>query len=485
MDKAILDKYELVVGLEIHSQLQTKAKAYSSDSTEFGQLPNTNISVITLAHPGTLPKTNKKVVEYAIKMGLACNSEISRYNIYDRKNYFYPDLPKGYQVTQDKTPICRGGYIDVKTSSGTTRRVTLTRIHMEEDTGKSMHLDGETETLVDLNRAGVPLIEIVSEPDIRHPEEAYAFVTEIRKLVRYLDICDGNMEEGSLRCDANISVRLKGSTEYGKKVEVKNMNSTRNIQRAIEHEFERQIEMIENGEEIISETRNFNAQTGTTASMRTKETLNDYRYFPEPDLPPLEVTPEWIAEVRTGMPSLPQELVKKFTEDYKLPEYDALVLTDQKGIALFFEELCTKTSNYKAASNWVMGPVKSYLNELTLSIDKFPLSTERIAELIKLVEENKVSFAKASKQLFAKLTEEPNVAAEDMAKKLDLIQDSSDDSILPLIEQALAKFPDKVEAYKAGKKNLLGLFMGEVMKLGKGKVDPKKANQLIREALEK
>ncbi|GAA4847480.1 Asp-tRNA(Asn)/Glu-tRNA(Gln) amidotransferase subunit GatB [Algivirga pacifica] len=485
MDKAILDKYQLVVGLEVHAQLQTKSKAYASDSTEFGQLPNTNISVITLAHPGALPKINKTVVEYAIKMGLACHSDITRYNIYDRKNYFYPDLPKGYQVTQDKTPICDGGYVEVAPKNGERRKIRLNRIHMEEDAGKSMHLEGETETLVDLNRAGVALIEIVSEPDIRTSEEAYSFLTEVRKLVRYLDICDGNMEEGSLRCDANISVMLKGATEYGKKVEVKNMNSMRNVQRAIEHEMERQIEILENGGTIDSETRTFNAVDGSTAGMRSKESLNDYRYFPEPDLPPLIVEKEWVDTIRASMPSLPADLFKKFTEEFKLPEYDAQVLTDRKGVALFFEELCTKTSNYKAASNWVMGPVKSYLNELTLHMAQFPLSTDKIAELIHLVEDNKVSFAIASKQLFPKLIEHPERNAEELAKELDLIHESNDDAIIPMIEEVINKFPDKVAAYKAGKKNLLGMFMGEVMKMTKGKVDPKKANQLIREILEK
>ncbi|MEH0157444.1 Asp-tRNA(Asn)/Glu-tRNA(Gln) amidotransferase subunit GatB [Limibacter armeniacum] len=485
MDKATLDKYELVVGLEVHAQLQTSSKIFSSDANAFGQEPNTNISVITLAHPGTLPKANKKVLEYAIKMGLACNSRISEYNIFDRKNYFYPDLPKGYQTTQDKTPICMGGHVEVKTKEGTKRNIALNRIHMEEDAGKSIHLEGEPDTLVDLNRAGVPLIEIVSEPDIRQAEEAHSYLTEVRKLVRYLDICDGNMEEGSMRCDANISIRLKGAAEYGKKVEVKNMNSIRNVQRAIEHEFVRQVEIIENGGTIDSETRTFNAQDGSTSGMRSKETLNDYRYFPCPDLPPLIVSEEWIQSIRKGMPSLPKELFEKFTNTYGLPEYDAQVLTDQKDIAFFFEALCSKTNQYKVASNWMMGPIKSCLNDKSISMEEFPLSAEQIASIIELVEENKVSYTAASNQLLPKMMEQPETTAETLAHQLDLIQDSDDDSIIPIIEQALAKFPDKVKAYQSGKKNLLGLFMGEVMKLSNGKVDPKKANQLIREVLEK
>lgn len=483
MDKSILDKYELVVGLETHAQLLTQSKAYSTDSTEFGQLPNTNISIVTLALPGTLPKGNKKVVEYAIKMGLACHCEITRYNIYDRKNYFYPDLPKGFQLTQDKTPICRGGYVRIKTKSGIERNIKLTRIHMEEDAGKSLHLEGSDETLVDLNRAGVPLIEIVSEPDIRLPEEAYAYLTELRRLVRYLDICDGNMEEGSMRCDANVSVRLKGETKLGKKVEVKNMNSIRNVQRAIEHEFLRQVQILENGGHIVSETRMFDAQTGNTYSLRTKENLNDYRYFPEPDLPPLIVSEEFLESVKASMPPLPHELYEKFTKQYGLPDYDAGVLTDEKAIALYFEEICQHTRNYKAASNWMMGPVKSYLNELTMSIEHFPLRPIKIVELIELVDSNKISFSIASERLFPKFVENPDKTALQLAQSLNLLQESGDDFLLPLIEQAIAKFPEKAEAYRKGNKNLMGLFMGEVMRLSKGKADPKKTTELIAKKL--
>lgn len=484
MTQEVLDKYELVVGLEVHAQLLTQTKAYSSDSTEYGQMPNTNVSVITIAHPGSLPRLNEQVPLMAMRIGLACHSQISRYNIFDRKNYFYPDLPKGYQITQDKTPICRGGFVWVRTKDGAERKINLNRIHMEEDAGKSLHLDGETDTLVDLNRAGVPLIEIVSEPDIREPEEAYAYLTEIRRLVRYLDICDGNMEEGSLRCDANISVRLKGAEKFGKKVEVKNMNSIRNVQRAIEHEFVRQISIIENGGTIVSETRLFDALAGTTHSMRTKEDLNDYRYFPEPDLPPFIVTDELLEQVRQQMPPLPHELYEKFTQTYGLPEYDAGVLTDTKEVALYFVELCKHTTNYKAASNWVMGPVKSYLNELTMSMKEFPLSPEKLAGLIALVESNRISFTAASQNLFPLLVTSPDEDAAELAEKHGLLHVDDDDFIRPLVAEALSKYPDKVKAYQGGNKNLLGLFMGELMRLSKGKVDPKKANQLVRDALE-
>lgn len=484
MDKAIRDKYTVVIGLEVHAQLLTKSKMYAADSAAFGSMPNTNVSVITLGHPGTLPKVNKSAVEYAIKMGLACDSEITRFNIFDRKNYFYPDLPKGYQVTQDKTPICKGGYVWINAADGGEKSIRLNRIHLEEDAGKSMHLAEEVDTLVDFNRAGVPLIEIVTEPDIRSSEDAYAFLTEVRKLVRYLDICDGNMEEGSLRCDANISVMLNDAKEYGKKVEVKNMNSIRNVQRAIDFEVERQIKMLEKGEVVVSETRTFDAGSGTTSSMRTKEDLNDYRYFPEPDLSPLVVSDEWLDSIKAEMPSLPRELFSKFVKQYKLPEYDAQVLTDSKEIALYFETLCGETSNYKAASNWMMGPIKSYLNELTLHISQFPIAPKQIAALIKIVEEGKVNFSTASQKIYPELIKTPDTPPLEIAEAMNLIQDSNTDSIIPIVEEVLAAMPEKVNEYKGGKKGLMGLFMGEVMKKSKGKADPKVASELLRSKLD-
>ena len=482
MDKSIRDKYISVIGLEVHAQLLTKSKIYNTDSTEYGSLPNTNVGVVTLAHPGTLPRLNKRVVEYAIKMGLACHSEISRFNIFDRKNYFYPDLPKGYQITQDRTPICKGGYVTININDGE-RNIELHRIHIEEDAGKSMHLAAELDTLVDFNRAGVPLIEIVSQPDIRNSDEAYAYLTEIRKLVRYLDICDGNMEEGSLRCDANISVMLKDAKQFGKKVEVKNMNSIRNVQRAIDHEIERQIEEIEKGNVIVSETRTFDAGTGLTYGMRTKEELNDYRYFPDPDLSPMEVSDKWLNAIQATMPSLPRELYNKYITQLNLPEYDAQVLTDSKDVALYFEALCKLTKNYKAASNWVMGPVKQYLNELSLSVDEFPIPTSVLAELISLVDSGKVSFSVASQRLFPELFKSPNKTALEVAQQLNLIQESDHDAIIPIIDEVLKEFPLKVEEYKNGKKGIVGMFMGEVMKRSKGKADPKVANELITKKL--
>lgn len=478
------DKYEAVIGLEIHIQLNTLSKAYSSDSTEFGNLPNTNVSVISLGHPGTLPKANKKVIEYAVKLGLACNCNITEFNGYARKNYFYADLPKGYQITQDKTPICTGGYITIKNKEGIEKRIHLTRIHMEEDAGKSLHDQDPYDTLIDLNRAGVPLLEIVSEPEIKSGEEAYQYVTEVRKLVRYLEICDGNMEEGSMRCDANISIMPKGSKVYGTKVEVKNMNSIRNVQRAIEYEIKRQAELLEKGEKIIQETRSFDAVSGTTFSLRTKEGADDYRYFPEPDLQPVIVTEEYKQKIKSTLPPLPDELFKKYTEIFKLSSYDAGVLTESKEIALYFEELIKHCNNYKAAANWVMGEIKSYLNERALHINNFPLSPKTIALLIGLIEEGKVSHSTASQKIFPLLIENPSKSPLEIAQENNLIQESNAESILPMIEEVLAKYPEKVEEYKAGKKGLLGLFIGEVMKLSKGKADPKLTNQLVREKLE-
>lgn len=484
MDKSIRDKYTVVIGLEVHAQLLTKSKIYNTDSTEYGSMPNTNVGVITLAHPGTMPLLNKKVIEYAIKMGLACHSDITRFNIFDRKNYFYPDLPKGYQITQDRTPICKHGFITINMKDGDEKQIRLNRIHVEEDAGKSIHLPAETDTLVDFNRAGVPLIEIVTEPDLRSSDEAYALLTEIRKLVRYLDICDGNMEEGSLRCDANISVMLNGAKEYGKKVEVKNMNSIRNVQRAIDHEVERQITEIEKGNVIVSETRLYDATTGDTHGMRTKEELNDYRYFPDPDLSPMIVSDEWLAEIKSSMPALPRELYHKYIEQFHLPEYDAQVLTDSKDVALYFEAVCNHTKNYKAASNWIMGPVKSYLNELTLTADEFPIPPAILAELIALVDDGKVSFSVASQKVFPELLKNPNKSVLSVAQQLNVLQDSNQDTIMPIIEAVIKEFPLKVEEYKNGKKGIIGMFMGEVMKRSKGKADPKMANELLTRKLE-
>ncbi len=480
----VYDKYEAVIGLEVHIQLLTKSKAYSSDSTEYGSLPNTHVSAISLGHPGTLPKANKQAIEFAVRLGLATKSVIRERNEYARKNYFYADLPKGYQITQDKTPICTGGIITIKNTDGSLKDIQLTRIHMEEDAGKSMHDIDPYDTLIDLNRAGVPLLEIVTEPVIKSGEEAYNYLSEVRKLVRYLDICDGNMEEGSMRCDANISVMLKGSQEFGRRAEVKNMNSIRNVQRAIEHEIKRQIDLIERGEVIVQDTRSFDAVTGTTFSMRTKEAANDYRYFPEPDLQPVLVTSDYISGVKAQLPALPRDLFDKYTKTLKLSDYDALVLTEIKSFALYFEELITYTSNYKAAANWMMGAVKSHLNESAVEIGAFQVTPERLAQLIRLVDEGTISNTVASQTVFPKMLSDGSKTPFQIAEENNLVQESNQDALMDLVRQAVSKYPEKVVEYKSGKVGLIGLFMGELMKLSKGKADPKIANELMKKALE-
>ncbi|MGZ3863779.1 MAG: Asp-tRNA(Asn)/Glu-tRNA(Gln) amidotransferase subunit GatB [Bacteroidia bacterium] len=482
---SVYEKYEFVIGLEVHIQLLTKSKMYASDSAEYGGLPNTQVSPITLAHPGTLPKVNKKAIEFAVKLGLAVEGKLRYENQFARKNYFYADLPKGYQITQDKTPFCNGGHITIKLKDGSEKNINLTRIHMEEDAGKSMHDQDPTDTLVDLNRAGVPLLEIVSEPEIANGEEAYAYLTEVRKLVRYLDICDGNMEEGSMRCDANVSVRLKGAKEFGKKVEVKNMNSIRNVQRAIDFEFTRQIDLIEAGKEIAVETRSFNATDGSTFSLRSKEAANDYRYFPEPDLQPVYITEKYIAEVKQSLPELPNVLHKRYVKEFSLSEYDAAVLTDSKEIALYFNELVKHTKNYKAASNWLTVNIKSYLNENAVHITQFPVKAAQIAELISIIDEGKISHSSASQKIFPELIKNPAKSPLQIAQDLNLIQESNTDALQDLVDQAIAKYPEKVAEYKNGKVTLLGLFMGEVMKLSKGKADPKVTSALVKETLDK
>lgn len=485
MEESVKDKYEAVIGLEVHAQMLTKSKAYSADLNEFGSIPNTNVSVITLGHPGTLPRMNRKTIEYAIKLGLALNCDIAKKQHFDRKNYFYPDLPKGYQITQDKTPICRHGHLIIKDQKGEEKRIGITRIHMEEDAGKSIHDVDVYDTLVDLNRAGVPLLEIVSEPDMRSSEEAYNYLTEVRKLVRYLDICDGNMEESSLRCDANVSVRLKGSEAFGTKVEVKNMNSIRNVQKAIEFEINRQIVALENNEPISQETRSFDALKGITISMRSKEAANDYRYFPEPDLLPITVTIEQIEDVRSVMPPLPRELFLKYTNELGLSAYDAFVLTDNKEFALYYEEVIKQTSHAKGAANWMMGDVKSFLNQRGLEIKDFPLPPASIAILVNLIQDGKISSSIASQKLFPALLDEPNASPEELAEKLNLIQNSDENSVQHVVDEVLKQHPDEVERYKNGEKQLVGFFMGQLMKASQGKVDPKLGNQLMRQTLDK
>lgn len=477
--------YEAVIGLEVHAQMQTKTKAYSSDINEYGGIPNTHVSVVNLGHPGTLPRMNKKTIENAIRLGLALNCQIAEHQHFARKNYFYPDLPKGYQITQDTTPICTGGEVICANAEGKDITIGITRIHMEEDAGKSIHDMDVNDTLIDLNRAGTPLVEIVTEPDLRSSEEAYNYLMEIRKLVRYLEICDGNMEEGSLRCDANISVRKKGAKEFGTKVEVKNMNSMRNVQRAIEFEIKRQIEVLESGGTLTQETRQYDALKNQTHAMRSKEAANDYRYFPEPDLPPLRVTQEQIDAVKATMPALPRELFLKYTQEFKLSEYDASNLTENKSIAAYYESILQHTNNYKAAANWVMGDIKYTLNARGLDIEEFPIPGIQIAKLIALIESKKISHTSATQKVYPAMLEEPFEEPSKLAEYLNVIQDSNEETILNYIHEVLKQHPEEVARYKGGEKQLVGFFMGQLMKASRGKADPKSSNQLLRNELEK
>lgn len=480
----ILDRYEAVIGLEVHIQLLTQTKAFSGDRNEYGGVPNSHVSPITLGHPGTLPRLNDKVIEMALSLGLACDCDITRELHFARKNYFYPDLPKGYQITQDDTPICRNGSIRISGDDGGAKDVGLIRIHMEEDSGKSIHDQDPFNTLIDLNRAGTPLLELVSEPEIASPDEAYSYLSEIRKLVRYLEICDGNMEEGSLRCDANVSVRKKGASEFGTRTEVKNMNSLRNVKRAIQHEIERQAGILEEGGTIDQVTLNFDPVEGKTILLRGKETADDYRYFPEPDLQPVKIPEERIQTVKEELPPLPNTLYRRYVEEFGLSPDDAAVLCDDKAIALYFQELVEHCSHYKAAANWVRGPVRSHLNKFALHMDEFGLSAKALAGLIELVQSGKVSNSAAEQKLFPALVEDPEKEPEKLAEELDLLQTSDEDTLEQFVKEAIEKYPEKVEEYRNGKTGLIGLFMGEVMKRSKGKADPKKADQLVREKLE-
>ena len=481
---SLLKKYDAIIGLEIHAQLMTKTKAYSSEENVYGAIPNTKTSVISLAHPGTLPKTNEKVIEYAIKMGIAVGAKITKYNRYARKNYFYADLPKGYQITQDMTPLCTGGEIIITDKKGDKKGIKITRIHMEEDAGKSIHDIDPLHTLIDLNRAGVPLIEIVSEPEINSSEEAINYINQIKKLLQYLEICDGNMEEGSLRCDANISVKPKNTTKLGTKVEVKNMNSTRNIKKAIEFEINRQIDLLENNQEIKHETRNFDSSDNSTKSMRHKEKANDYRYFPEPDLQPIIISKEKINTIRKDLPALPNELFKKFTTEFKLSDYDANVLIDEKNIALYYKNICNYTKYYKTAANFVTGTIKSFLNENAISINKINVEPKQVANLIQMIKNNEVSYSIATTKIFPEMILNQKDARE-IAVQNNWIQENNTNTLELYVKEIIAKYPDKVTEYKKGKTGLLGLFMGEIMKLSKGKADPKATSSLLKKILDK
>ncbi len=475
-------KYELVIGLEVHAQLLTKSKLFCGDSAAFGAEPNTHISPITLAHPGTLPKMNRKAIEYAIRLGLALNCDIEQHNYFARKNYFYPDLPKGYQVSQHTTPICKNGYVKIRVGERE-RNILLNRIHLEEDAGKSLHDVDENYSSIDLNRAGVPLLEIVSEPDMHSSEEAFAYLGALRKLVRWLGVCDGNMEEGSMRCDANISVRFKGEKKLGTRVEVKNLNSIRNVKKAIEFEGDRLIGLVENNETILQQTRSFDADKGTTFSLRSKEDADDYRYFPEPDLTPFFISDEMLQNSKASLPELPEAREKRYVMDLHLNAYDAAVICDDKAQVEYFEAMIKSSSNYKAAANWLIGPIKSYLNDKSIDITSFELAPAKIAQLIGLVEEGKLGFSIAASKIFPALLAAPTKDPLQIATEMNLLQESDSSSIEEWVNAVITQLPEKVKEYQSGKKGLIGLFAGEVKKMSKGKADMQIVNKLLEEKL--
>ncbi len=483
------EKYEPVIGLEVHAQLLTKTKAFCGCPTTFGSEPNTNVCPICLGMPGTLPVPNKNLVEFTMRLGLATGCTIAPKSIFSRKNYFYPDLPKGYQISQYEEPICTAGSLEIELEDGSRKTIRITRIHMEEDAGKSIH-DVGSETLVDLNRCGVPLMEIVTEPDIRSPREAYLYVWKIRQLVTYLGICDANMEEGKLRCDANVSVRLKGEQKFGTKTEVKNMNSLRHIERALEFEINRQIMLIEEGNRVVQETLLWDANQNVTYSMRSKEEAHDYRYFPDPDLVPVVVDEKWMESVRASLPEYPAVRRDRFVDTLGLPRYDAEVLTAEKSTADYFEQTLALLSsalgknpkeNAKAVSNWVMTDVLRVLTEKKISIAEFPIQPGRLASMIGLIQDGTVS-GKIAKDLFNDMLtkpDEPRVIVE----REGWIQVSDTSAIEQAVNEVISTNQLQLEKYLAGNEKVFGYFVGETMKRMKGKGNPKLVNDILRQQL--
>ena len=478
----IRDKYEVVIGLEVHAQLKTKSKIFAPDSTEFGSEQNSHTSAITLGMPGVLPVLNKECVNMGILLGLALNCEIPSRCKFDRKQYFYPDLPKGYQISQYDEPICVNGWLNVKG-----KKIGITRAHLEEDAGKLVHvgaagINGATYSLVDLNRAGTPLLEIVSEPDMRSSEEARSYMEELRNIVRYLGVCDGNLEEGSMRCDANISIMPKGSDKFGTRAEIKNVNSFSALQRAIEYEIDRQIEIVEEGGEVVQETRLWDDNLKETRSMRGKEDAHDYRYFPEPDLMPLEISREWVEDIRKTMPELPEAKRQRYMS-LGLSEYDASVIVEQMPLALFFDRTLELGANPKTAVNFIMGEIAAYLKENKVEITDTKLTPENLAELISLIEKGTIS-NNIGKQILVEEMIVNGEKASAIVEKKGLSQISDEGAIKEIVERVVNSHPAEIESYRNGKTNLLGFFVGQVMKETKGRANPKTVNELVRKILE-
>ncbi|MBC6423317.1 MAG: Asp-tRNA(Asn)/Glu-tRNA(Gln) amidotransferase subunit GatB [Hormoscilla sp. SP12CHS1] len=483
-------QYEAIIGLETHCQLSTKTKIFSNSSTEFGATSNTNIDPICMGMPGVLPVLNEKVLEYAVKAGLALNCEIAKYSKFDRKQYFYPDLPKNYQISQYDLPIAEHGWLEIELTDAdgnpVRKKIGITRLHMEEDAGKLVHggsdrLSGSTYSLVDYNRAGVALIEIVSEPDMRSGQEAAEYAQELRRIMRYLGVSDGNMQEGSLRCDVNISVRPVGQEEFGTKVEIKNMNSFNAIGRAIDYEIERQIAAVEAGEKIVQETRLWEEGSGRTISMRSKEGSSDYRYFPEPDLPPIEVSKEQLAAWKSQLPELPAQKRDRYESKLELSAYDARVLTDDRAVAEYFETAVAANANPKQAANWVMGDIAAYLNANKLGITEIAITPEALAEMVKLIEDKTIS-SKIAKDILPELLSKGG-SPKELVESKGLIQISDQGALEAIIDEAIAAHPKELEQYRKGKTKLQGFFVGQVMKKTSGRADPKLTNQLLGKKL--
>jgi len=470
-------KYEAVIGLEVHAQLSTNTKIFCGCTTKFGNPPNTNVCPVCLGHPGVLPVLNKKVVEYTVLMGLATNCTINRNSVFARKNYFYPDLPKDYQISQYEEPICEHGNVTIEFKDGSKKEIGITRIHMEEDAGKSIH-DFGFDTMIDLNRTGTPLMEIVSEPDMRTPEEAYLYLTKLKQILTYLGICDGNMEEGSLRCDANISVRLKGETKLGTKAEVKNLNSFRNVERAIAFEIERQIDLIEDGKIVVQQTLLWNSDTNEATPMRSKEEAHDYRYFPDPDLMPVVVDDKWKSEIASSMPELPETRRDRFINSFALPKYDAERLTSSRELADYYENTLNVTKDYKSVSNWMLTEVFKYINDEKITINEFPVSPENLGNLINLINDKTIS-GKIAKDIFPEMIK-TRKSPEEIVKEKNLIQISDSSSIESAVEKVISQNQKDVLEYLNGKEKVIGFLVGQVMKETKGKANPQMVNELLK-----
>ena len=476
------DDYEVVIGLEVHAELKTNTKMYCNCSTEFGADPNTHCCPICTGMPGVLPVLNKRVVEFATKAGLATNCEISRFSKQDRKNYFYPDLPKAFQTSQYDLPLCIGGHLDINVN-GEQKRIGITRIHIEEDAGKLIHDAYTGDTLVDMNRCAVPLIEIVSEPDIRSADEAVAYMQTLKSILEYLDVCDCKMQEGSLRCDVNLSVRPRGQKEFGTRTETKNLNSFKAIHNSIEFEIKRQIEEVENGGKIYQETRRWDDAKGIGYAMRSKEDAHDYRYFPEPDLAPIVLSEEYIQNLKDNLPEMPHVKKERYMKEFDLPEYDADILTSSKKSAKFFEEANDICNNPKAVSNWIMGDFTRMLNEKEIEIDESKVTAQNLAELITLIDKGTIS-SKIAKQVFEDMFE-TGENAKDIVEKKGLVQMSDEGAIKEIVQKVVDANPQSIVDYKAGKDRAIGFLVGQIMKETKGKANPQIVNKLLLEIINK